>query len=124
MRKSKFHLAIVMDEYGGTAGIVTLEDIIEEIIGEIQDEHDIHEQPLFVKTDEDTYQVDATINIKDLGEELNVDFPESDDFDTLGGFVLSLFGRLPKQHETVAYSTLSIKVTEMKKRRIISLSIK
>ncbi len=121
MKKARFHLAIVVDEYGGMAGIVTLEDIVEEIIGEIQDEYDTDESPTISEIKPNTYHVDATTPIKDIAEEIDIHFPESDDYDTIAGFVLSLLGEFPTRGTTVSYENIDITIKEIRKRRIISL---
>ena len=123
MKHSKFHMAIVVDEYGGMSGIVTLEDIVEEILGEIQDEYDQDEQNECIIIDDHTYDVDAKINIKDLEGILGVDFPDDEDYDTLGGLILSLNGSIPLKNEIITYKNLSILVKEIKKRRILRLEI-
>jgi CBS domain containing-hemolysin-like protein len=124
MKKSKFHIAMVIDEYGGVSGIVTLEDILEEIIGEIQDEHDQYENPDFLLIGENHYLIDAGINIDDLSDELNFDFPKEEDYDTIGGFVLYLLGRIPHKGEIIKYKNLEFKIKEIVKRRILKLEIK
>ncbi len=123
MKKSKCHLAVVVDEYGGFSGLVTMEDIIEEIIGDIQDEYDGDEAPEFTEISKNHYLVDARMNIDDLSEKLNIEFSMEEDYDTIGGFVLSLMGKLPSKGELVAFENLKIKVKEVSKKRIISLEI-
>lgn len=123
MKKEKFHMAIVADEYGGMSGLVTLEDIIEEIIGEIQDEYDADEVPDFTEIADNRFLFDAGTNIDDFAEQFNLDLPEDGEFDTLGGFVLSLFGDFPKKNDTVSYSNLDFKVKEIRKRRLITLEV-
>tara|TARA_A100001015_G_C14950998_1_gene696753 strand:+ start:389 stop:1216 length:828 start_codon:yes stop_codon:yes gene_type:complete len=123
MKIAKFHLAIVVDEYGGMAGIATLEDIIEEIIGEIHDEYDTHEEHLIREIDTHTFEVSAIVNMKELGEFLDQEFPENEDYDTVGGMVLNELGTFPKKGEQLIYKSLLIKVKEVSKKRIISLII-
>ncbi len=123
MKLSKFHLAIVVDEYGGMAGIVTLEDIVEEIIGEIQDEYDQEDHSITKKIHSGHYVVDASLNMKDLGEELDHEFPEHEDYDTVGGLILNELGKFPQKGETIFFEGFSFKVQEVKKRRIIKVVI-
>ena len=124
MKVSKFHIAIVVDEYGGFSGLITLEDIIEEIFGEIQDEYDDDENPLLVTLGPQHYLVDARIHIEELAEKLNVNLPENeDDYDTFGGFVLSLIGHFPKKNDQVSYDNLHITVKETRKRRILKCEV-
>ncbi len=123
MKHSKLHMAIVVDEHGGMSGIVTLEDIVEEILGEIQDEYDQDEQKEYIELSKNHFDVDAKINIRDLGELLDIEFPDDEDYDTLGGFILSVNGSIPSKNEIISYQDLSILVKEIKKRRIIRLEI-
>ncbi len=106
MRKSRIHMAIVVDEYGGTDGLVTIEDLVEEIVGEIEDEHDVAEEPLLVEGPDDTLEADARAPIEQLEEILKQDLLEPDreeDIDTLGGLVFALVGRVPRVGERVAH---------------------
>ena len=123
MQKDKFHIAIVVDEYGGISGLVTLEDIIEEIMGEIQDEYDEEEQPEFSELGPNKYLVDAGMSVDDLAEKLEIKFPDDEEFDTLGGFILSECGRLPEKHEKISFKNIDIKINDIRKRRIISVEI-
>lgn len=122
MQQTKFHIAIVVDEYGGMSGLITLEDIIEEIIGEIQDEYDAEEIPEFQELTAGHYLVDARMNIHNLGEKLDIEFPE-EDYDTLGGFILSLFGKFPIEGESAIYNQFQFIVKEVRKRRIINVAV-
>jgi len=101
-QKSEVHMAIVIDEYGGTEGLVTIEDVLEEIVGEIRDEHDPagEEEPELVSIDETHAEVDGRFHIDDLNERLGLRIPEDDDFDTVGGFVLAKLGHVPSAGET------------------------
>ncbi|OQY28591.1 MAG: hypothetical protein B6244_06700 [Candidatus Cloacimonetes bacterium 4572_55] len=121
--QKRVHLAVVIDEYGGTAGLITLEDILEEIVGEIQDEHDF-EEPLFKKIDENTYQFDAKIDLDDLGEIIGHEFSEDEDFETLGGLILDRIGRVPNKDETLIIEGIHIKIEKVDGRRISWVRIK
>ncbi len=118
MQKNKVHLAVVIDEYGGTAGIVTIEDLLEEIVGNIFDEYDI-EQKDIEYLENDTYVFDGAISLDRVEEVLDEELPV-DDFDTLGGFILKLLGRIPKVDEkpVIQYENIAFRVTEMEGMRI------
>ncbi|MBN1523665.1 MAG: HlyC/CorC family transporter [Spirochaetales bacterium] len=121
-KRRKVHIAIVVDEFGGTSGIVSLEDIIEEIVGDIQDEFD-HETEEILKISEGTYLCDARVNLDDLNERLGLNLP-ADDFDSLGGFVFDLFGKIPGIQEKMSYNEqLDFVVQRMEGRKILSVKI-
>lgn len=119
-KRDKNHIAIVVDEYGGTAGLVTMEDILEEIVGEIQDEYDM-EVPPIQKLDDRTYRVDARISIEDLNEELGTDIVQ-EGFETVGGFIYDLVGSVPEEGKALEYESdqmrLKIVVEKVKGQRI------
>jgi putative hemolysin len=117
-QKRKQHLAMVVDEYGGIAGLVTIEDLLEEIVGEIVDEYDLDEQNPLTKLDENTYIVDARFSIKDLEEELMV-YLDYEDSETVGGFVLEKLGRIPQKGEVLKETQGTFKVSEIKGNRIL-----
>ena len=121
MRRKKVHIAVVVDEYGGVSGIVTMEDIIEEIIGDIQDEFD-HETEDVVKLGDGAWLCDARVNLEFLAEETNMDLP-IDDFDTLGGFVFDLFGKIPVKNEKIEYRDYDFIIQEMDGHKINSIKI-
>jgi CBS domain containing-hemolysin-like protein len=100
-KRDKNHMAIVVDEYGGTAGLVTLEDILEEIVGEIQDEYDM-EVPPIQKLNDRTYRVDANVSIENLNEELGTKIAQGG-FETVGGFIYDLVGSVPEQGKVLGY---------------------
>jgi len=116
MKKRKIHLSIVVDEYGGTAGLVTLEDILEEIVGEIEDEYDLEETTV-EKIDTTHYSVKGSVPIHELNEELNLDLPE-DQFETVGGVIYDIVGSLPKQGTTVDYKCLKFTADKIDGQRI------
>lgn len=121
LRHEKIHMAILLDEYGGTAGIVTIEDLIEEIVGDIQDEYDFEEVDyIFLKENE--LVVDAGMPVDEFNDLLNLSLPE-EDFDTVGGLVLSILGHVPVLNESLVYDSVKIQVKEMVDHRIMKLHI-
>ena len=122
LRRKKVHIAIVVDEYGGVSGIVSMEDIIEEIIGDIQDEFD-HETEDVIKLGDNSWLCDARVNLEFLAEETNLDLPVNEDFDTLGGFVFDLFGKIPVKNEKITYKDYSFIIHEMDGHKINSIKI-
>ncbi len=121
MRTKRIPVAIVVDEYGGTSGLVTLEDLVEEIVGEIADEYDEVEEDIEV-VKEDEYIIDGSTHIDDVNEMIGTNI-ESDDFDTIGGFVIGVLGRFPEAGETVEYDGIKFVVEEIDKNRIEKLRI-
>ncbi|MFW6154450.1 MAG: hemolysin family protein [Planctomycetota bacterium] len=122
-RLRKVHMAIVLDEYGGTAGLVTIEDLIEEIVGEITDEFEAPEPEVFQQIDESTFEVDARMYIDDLNDEMPIDLPEEEDYDTVGGFVFSTLGYIPAAGEEFEYDRATFTVLEAEQRRINRIRI-
>ncbi len=121
MQNNKLKMAIVLDEYGGTAGVVTIEDLIEEIVGEIEDEHDIAKN-LIQKIDDKTYLVDGSCNIHFFMEETGIEL-DFEDVDTMGGVVFTLFGRIPEEGETIEHDGMVITVEKMENRRVKTIKI-
>ncbi|RKU17715.1 hypothetical protein C6503_10570 [Candidatus Poribacteria bacterium] len=117
LREHKQHIAIVVDEYGGTAGIITLENIIEEIVGEIQDEDEIDEQDDYIEMEANTYSVDARLNLIELNEKLGTEL-EAENIDTIGGFVVDHLGRVPEQGTQFTYRGIRFTIFEADERRI------
>ena len=122
LRDNKSHMAIVIDEYGGTAGILTLEDIIEEIIGEVMDEYD-SEQQLIIEHDDGSISVNARLEAGKLEDFLQVDLPEGD-FESVGGFIISLIGKVPEVNEKVLYDGLEIVIEAATSRKIDRVRIR
>ena len=116
LKRAKTHMAIVTDEYGGTAGIITVEDIIEEIVGEIMDEHDSDDLMLEVLNDK-SILVDARLEIEKLEEHLDVTFPKGE-FESVGGFIIHLLGRIPDVKEKISFEDLEITVKKANQRKI------
>jgi CBS domain containing-hemolysin-like protein len=117
-QNQKLHLAVVLDEYGGTAGIVTLEDILEELVGPIADEYEKAPQESSRKIDETTIEVDARMYVDDLNDEYALDLPEDEDYDTVGGFVFSRLGYIPKTGERFDYDNLKFTIASAEPRRV------
>jgi putative hemolysin len=120
MRAQHFHMALVVDEYGGTAGIVCMEDIIEELIGEIRDEYDLAEKEIQKRPD-GSFLVNASLAVADLNEELELNIPESDEYDSIGGYVLHELGTIPPAGAKVTAPGLEITVQNATPRRIHTL---
>ena len=108
----------MLDEYGGTAGLVTIEDILEELVGEITDEYETEGPEEFERIDDRTVEVDARMRIDELNDELNVELPEDEDYETIGGFVFSTLGKIPDVGETCEHKNVGIQVIETEPRRI------
>jgi len=116
-RENRNHMAIVVDEYGGVAGLVTIEDVLEQIVGEIEDEHDVDDNLYIVKHRENRYTIKAFTPIEDFNEEFSVHF-SSDEFDTIGGLLTHKFGRMPKRGEVMNLENFRFKILRADGRRI------
>ena len=123
LRTARTRLAVVIDEYGGTAGLVTTEDLVEEIVGELQDEYDDEEELFYWKDSEDTLVVNARINMDALNEVLETDLP-CDGFDTLGGFIYDHLGQVPSEAQTFVTDGLEINILEVEGQRISQVQIR
>jgi putative hemolysin len=121
-KRGNVQMAIVRDEYGGTAGLVTVEDLLEEIVGEIRDEYDV-EEPLIQIIDENHAIVNARMRVDELNEQMNLGIPESEEYDTVGGFVFDLFGRQPNEGEMVSYENVDFIVREIENGRLRTIEI-
>ena len=123
MQRDKFSLAIVVDEYGGTAGLVTMEDLLEEIVGEIRDEHDEDEQESISVVSGNEAVVEAGTNIEDVNAKLGTQLP-TEDFETIGGYTVGLFGRLPKEGEEIEGADHTrLRVDRTRGRRILAVRV-
>lgn len=120
-RSKRMHLAIVVDEYGGTAGLITIEDVLEEIVGEIQDEYDFEEE-LYSIQEDGSILVDAKMSVYELAEQLDIQLT-GDDFETLGGFLFSVIGDVPIVGRTVVHDGIRISVVEADERHVIKARI-
>lgn len=115
-KRNHLHIAIAIDEYGGVSGLVTMEDIIEEIVGDIQDEFDKEHEDI-IKVGENTWLCNARIDLDDLNENIEANFPD-DDFDSLGGFVFDLFGKVPVKYEKATWNNYDFIIQDMDVHRI------
>jgi len=122
-RTSRNHMAIVVDEYGGVAGLVTIEDVLETIVGDIDDEHDVNEDIDILKEEDNLYAVRALTRIDDFNEYFDVSFAD-DDYDTIGGLIVSQLGRMPLEGDKMQFDGFDFLVYRVTKRRIHTLKIK
>ncbi len=122
-RTNRNHMAIVVDEYGGVAGLVTIEDVLEQIVGDIEDEHDFDDSDdNIIREDSGAWRVKAQTEIADFNTAFGTEFPDNE-FDTVGGLVIHRFGRLPKRGESVAMGELRFQVLRADSRRLHSLQV-
>ncbi len=123
-RATKIHMAVVLDEYGGTAGLITIEDILEEIVGEIQDEYEPEDEaPEVTPINDTTAKVDARTSIDDLNDQLDLDLPEDEDYDTVGGFVFAELGHIPEVGETFEAHGIKVTVDEAERTKVIAVTV-
>ncbi len=121
-QKKKIHLAIVVDEYGGTAGLVTLEDLLEEIVGEIEDEYDEEREEIKI-LEEGVALIDGRMDIGEVNERLSINLPEKEGVETVAGFVVDYLGWVPQTGEELTYENLLISVVEAERRRVVKMKI-
>lgn len=121
MQKRSIHISIVIDEYGTTAGLVTIEDMLEEIVGNIYDEYDVMEEEIAIKG-KDEFEIDGGINMAELNEVLNYTYPEN--YDTVSGLILDYLGRFPKKGENIIIEDYIFTILELEKKRIKKILIK
>ncbi len=122
-KKIKHHMAIVVDEHGGVSGLITLEDTLEEIVGEIRDETD-KDEPHIVEMDNQTWMVLGKSEIEDVNEKIGMDIPDSKEYDTFSGFILDKIGRIPKEKEKIVFETFIITVKAMEGNRLREFIVK
>ena len=116
-------MAVVVDEYGHVSGVVTIEDVLEQIVGDIEDEHDVDDDSFVKQLDEKTWNVKATTTIEDFNEYFDQEF-DDEEFDTIGGIVLKAFGHLPERGEQVGIEELEFKVLNADSRRVRLLQVR
>ena len=121
-RSSRNHMAIVVDEYSGVAGLVTIEDVLEQIVGEIEDEHDFDESVSILKLNDDEFTVKALTEIDEFNESFGTNYSD-EEFDTIGGLVMNSFGHVPKRNEIVVLGDLQFRVMRADKRRVHLLKV-
>jgi CBS domain containing-hemolysin-like protein len=123
-QKGKVHMAIVLDEYGGVAGLVTIEDVVEEIVGEIEDEFDIDGRQLIKPSGDGGAEVSARAKVKEVNEALGINLPESEDYDTISGLISSRLDRIPGAGESLDVDNVRITILEADPRRVKRVAIK
>jgi CBS domain containing-hemolysin-like protein len=123
MQKAKAHFGFVIDEHGGLEGIITLEDLLEEIVGEISDEHDEEVNEQITQIDDNTYVLDGGLAVRDLNRRLKLSVPESEAYTTIGGFLMTEAGHILKPSEVVQHDGLVFKVERVEKRRVMRVRL-
>jgi CBS domain containing-hemolysin-like protein len=118
MKRERVHMAVVVDEYGGVAGLVTLEDVLEEIVGDIVDEYDPAEETGYSRLSDGAFDAEGWVHLDDLNEEFHLELPEDEDFDTLGGFVANELARVPEVGEQFVWKNLRLTITEADRRKV------
>ena len=124
MQLTRIHMAVVIDEYGGSDGLLTIEDVIEEITGEIEDEHDQQNIPMLIRTGQKSFEASARVQVKEFEKLINLHLIEDDEIDTLGGLIFSLVGRVPQRGEIIKHeSGLIFEILDADPRKIKTLKI-
>ncbi len=123
-KNRKVHIAIVLDEYGGTAGLVSIEDVLEEIVGDISDEYDPTKEKQIRRIDETTVEVEGRLRVDELNDELHLDLPEDEDYDTVAGFAVSELGYIPHRGESFSARGAEFTIQEADERKITKLRVK
>jgi CBS domain containing-hemolysin-like protein len=124
MQSRRIHLGFVVDEYGGLEGILTLEDLLEEIVGEINDEFDEEVRAQIQKEADDTYLLSGMLTVRDANRQLHLDLPEDGSYTTLAGFLMAQAGRLPNEGEAIEYLGSTFKIERLEGRRIRRVRLK
>lgn len=123
-KSRKVHISVVLDEYGGTAGLVTIEDVLEEIVGDIEDEYDTAEEAQYRQISESVIEADGRMHVDEINDLLNLNLPEEDDYDTVAGFIFSVLGYIPKENETFAASGAEFTIVQADERKISRVRLK
>lgn len=123
-RAERFHIAVVLDEYGGTTGLVTIEDILEELVGEIEDEYDDAAAAMIRRVNQTTFDLDGRAHIDDASKAMGAEIPESDDYETIAGFIFSSLGKVPTEGESFDFDQLRFQITSADERKIERVRVK
>jgi CBS domain containing-hemolysin-like protein len=123
MQKAKMHFGFVVDEHGGLEGIITLEDLLEEIVGDISDEHDEEVNEQITCINDHTYQLAGGLAVRDLNRRLKLSLPESESYTTIGGFLMTESGQILKPGEVISYDDLHFHVERVEKRRVMRVRL-
>jgi len=119
----KVHIALVLDEYGGTVGLVTIEDILEELVGEIADEHEPHEPAMLKRLSETSYEADARLSVEEVNQQCGLALPEDAGFETVGGFVVAVLGRIPVKGTMFEHAGARFTVLDAEPQRVVRVKI-